>query len=265
VFCRGDSYRSPQTIGEYLSFSFRVFTDISIHIKNGETTAEESTESPQQVPGRFTHLVKKESPLVPRVNGTNMTISLDGLQSSIDPSTIFSRAYGNMKAYQAQAAAAAARHSPATNGHSSAPPTAHAHCPTCGRSVSDPIILPGYTDMSPDSSPLVIPMGPLAAAAFESGMSAVEELKLLKAQVQDVARVCNAVARGDLSQKITVVVQGVVMVQLKDVINTMVYIYIVFSLFISLLNAKILHRWTNWDNSQRKLLVYLKKSELKGK
>ncbi|EKM75241.1 Tco1 HAMP domain related type IA HK [Agaricus bisporus var. burnettii JB137-S8] len=65
-------------------------------------------------------------------------------------------------------------------------------------------------------------MGPLAHAAFESGMSAVEELKLLKAQVQDVARVCNAVARGDLSQKITVPVQGVVMVQLKDVINTMV-------------------------------------------
>ena len=157
-----------------------------------------------------------------------MTISLDGLQSSIDPSTLFSRAYGNMKAYQA----VAARHSPAANGgHSSAPPTAHAHCPTCGRSVSDPIILPGYADMSPDSSPLVIPMGPLAAAAFESGMSAVEELKLLKAQVQDVARVCNAVARGDLSQKITVPVQGVVMVQLKDVINTMVYILSFFFFF----------------------------------
>ena len=161
-----------------------------------------------------------------------MTISLDGLQSSIDPSTLFSRAYGNMKAYQAQAAVAA-RHSPVANGsHSSAPPTAHAHCPTCGRSVSDPILLPGYADLSPDSSPLVIPMGPLAAAAFESGMSAVEELKLLKAQVQDVARVCNAVARGDLSQKITVVVQGVVMVQLKDVINTMVYSFIFFLFFI---------------------------------
>jgi osomolarity two-component system sensor histidine kinase NIK1 len=37
---------------------------------------------------------------------------------------------------------------------------------------------------------LVIPPGPLTAAAFESGMSAVEELKLLKQQVQDVARVC---------------------------------------------------------------------------
>ncbi|KAF8321300.1 hypothetical protein DL93DRAFT_2052095 [Clavulina sp. PMI_390] len=50
----------------------------------------------------------------------------------------------------------------------------------------------------------------------------MEELKLLKAQVQDVARVCRAVASGDLSQKVTVAVQGVVMVQLKDVINTMV-------------------------------------------
>jgi osomolarity two-component system sensor histidine kinase NIK1 len=218
-------------------------------------TVEEA--SPQQGPGKIKS-VKKESPSVPRVNGVNMTISLDGLQSSIDPSTLFSRAYGNMKAYQAQAAL----HSPVPNGgHSSAPPTAHAYCPTCGRSVSDPIMLPGYADISPDSSPLVIPMGPLAAAAFESGMSAVEELKLLKAQVQDVARVCNAVARGDLSQKITVVVQGVVMVQLKDVINTMVYSFI-FS-FILVLNTT--PRWTNWDNSQRKLLVYRRKSELKGK
>ncbi|TFK95926.1 hypothetical protein BDV98DRAFT_598145 [Pterulicium gracile] len=71
-------------------------------------------------------------------------------------------------------------------------------------------------------SPLVVPPGPLATAAYESGMSAMEELRLLKAQVQDVARVCAAVAAGDLSQKITVPVQGIVMVRLKDVINTMV-------------------------------------------
>ena len=38
----------------------------------------------------------------------------------------------------------------------------------------------------------------------------------------DVARVCNAVACGDLSQKITVPVHGDVMVQLKEVINGMV-------------------------------------------
>lgn len=89
--------------------------------------------------------------------------------------------------------------------------------PTCGENGDSNGI------NSNGSSPMIVPsMGPLAHAAFESGMSAVEELKLLKAQVQDVARVCNAVARGDLSQKITVPVQGVVMVQLKDVINTMV-------------------------------------------
>ena len=50
----------------------------------------------------------------------------------------------------------------------------------------------------------------------------MEELKLLKTQVQDVSRVCQAVARGDLSQKITLPVKGNVMIQLKEVINTMV-------------------------------------------
>lgn len=82
-------------------------------------------------------------------------------------------------------------------------------CPTCGRPN---ILLNGYRAFDDQGMPI----------SAESGMSAVEELKLLKAQVQDVARVCRAVAAGDLSQKVTVAVQGVVMVQLKDVINTMV-------------------------------------------
>lgn len=84
-------------------------------------------------------------------------------------------------------------------------------------------------DIDPDTrpcddmeGPLVLPPGLLSAAAFESDISAVEELRLLKAQISDVARVCMAVAEGDLSQKITVPAQGVVMVQLKDVVNTMV-------------------------------------------
>jgi len=71
-------------------------------------------------------------------------------------------------------------------------------CPTCGRPSSfqssntngNNGTQYGYNGISPDGSPLVVPPGPLTAAAFESGMSAVEELKLLKAQVQDVARVC---------------------------------------------------------------------------
>ncbi|RDX46360.1 histidine kinase [Lentinus brumalis] len=110
---------------------------------------------------------------------------------------------------------------------SSAPPSIqadHVSCPGCGRIITDTVTISKIVNMSTGdvSSPLVVPPGPLAAAAFESGMSAVDELKLLKTQVQDVARVCNAVARGDLSQKITVPVQGVVMIQLKDVINAMV-------------------------------------------
>lgn len=161
-----------------------------------------------------------------KAKGANMTISLDGLQSSIDPSKVFTRAYGNMRAHQAILSQVNGNTLLGMNGYNSAPPTATAHCPACGKSISDPLLLSGngqHSEFLPlNSSPLVVPMGPLAAAAFESGMSAVEELKLLKAQVQDVARVCNAVARGDLSQKITVPVQGVVMVQLKDVINTMV-------------------------------------------
>jgi osomolarity two-component system, sensor histidine kinase NIK1 len=136
-----------------------------------------------------------------------MTISLQGLQSGVHP--INGRA---------------------ANGSSlSAPSTSHGDlllCPVCNKAVSDSTTIGKIltaVKASSSGSPLVVPPGgPLATAAFESGMSAVEELHLLKAQVQDVARVCNAVARGDLSQKITVPVQGVVMVQLKDVINGMV-------------------------------------------
>ncbi|KAI0067399.1 hypothetical protein BV25DRAFT_1819727 [Artomyces pyxidatus] len=60
------------------------------------------------------------------------------------------------------------------------------------------------------------------AAPSENGMSATEELGLLKAQISDVARVCNAVKRGDFSQKISVPVEDEAMVQLKDTVNSMV-------------------------------------------
>lgn len=139
----------------------------------------------------------------------SMSLSLDGLPNHIDAATLL-RSF-------------------ASGSSTSAPPTSHIEhmaCPTCGKVITDTLTMSRINssfDGSTNGSPLVVPPGPLAAAAFESGMSAVEELRLLKAQVQDVARVCNAVARGDLSQKITVPVQGVVMVQLKDVINTMVF------------------------------------------
>ena len=58
----------------------------------------------------------------------------------------------------------------------------------------------------------------------EGNLSAMEELKLLKMQVQDVSCVCQVVARSDLFQKITIFVKGNVMIQLKEVINTMVHL-----------------------------------------
>ena len=143
--------------------------------------------------------------------GSPMSISLDGL-NPLDSHRFDSRQYST--------SAGIISWSAPSSSHATSVP-----CPTCGRSLGETAIfsrLHTYTGTGDEGSPLVVPPGPLVAAAFESGLSAVEELRLLKAQVQDVARVCNAVARGDLSQKITVPVQGVVMVQLKDVINTMV-------------------------------------------
>lgn len=109
-----------------------------------------------------------------------------------------------------------------------------------------PMIL---TPEQPDAGPESV-IRAIERNAEETGLSAEEELRLLKAQVQDIARVCKvseprrlnetlllyltlvhlpgpplhyqAVAFGDLSQHILVPVQGPVMVELKDIINQMV-------------------------------------------
>ncbi|KAJ7440356.1 hypothetical protein B0H11DRAFT_2293007 [Mycena galericulata] len=98
-----------------------------------------------------------------------------------------------------------------------------ATCPACGHRAYhvNGDAAGGYVGYA--ESPGVVPTGgALASAASQGGMDALEELRLLKDQVRDVSRVCNAVATGDLTQKITVRVQGDLMVQLKKVINTMV-------------------------------------------
>ncbi|KAL4265422.1 hypothetical protein AB1N83_002757 [Pleurotus pulmonarius] len=69
---------------------------------------------------------------------------------------------------------------------------------------------------------LILPPGPLTTTGFESGVGSLEEMRMLKSQIGDIARVCSAVTRGDLSQKVTTPVRGVVMSQLKDVVNGMV-------------------------------------------
>jgi len=78
------------------------------------------------------------------------------------------------------------------------------------------------TVRTPEAIVDVDPLEMLERYNDESGLSAEEELRLLKAQVQDIARVCKAVALGDLTQHITVPVQGHVMVELKEIINQMV-------------------------------------------
>ncbi|KAH6901657.1 hypothetical protein BKA70DRAFT_1229813 [Coprinopsis sp. MPI-PUGE-AT-0042] len=77
---------------------------------------------------------------------------------------------------------------------------------------------------SPSVYPSITSLPPETLTDAEDGppISVTEELQLLKMQVTDVARVCNAVARGDLSKKITAPVWGALMVQLKDVVNGMV-------------------------------------------
>lgn len=92
-----------------------------------------------------------------------------------------------------------------TNTGPSSKSTNGSSCPTCHRSFRDslPITPMNHLTISRPSS------------SADSPMSAETELDLLKAQVQDIARVCKAVALGDLTQKIIVPVKGQEMIELK--------------------------------------------------
>lgn len=67
----------------------------------------------------------------------------------------------------------------------------HNHCPVCGHPPSRV----RTTSHSPTGSPQIVPPGPLLDAAAEGGISAWDELTMLKDQVQDVARVCKVCHR----------------------------------------------------------------------
>ena len=98
-----------------------------------------------------------------------------------------------MEAHQVQAAAAVPTTVPPLT--VTAPPTTHARCcPTCGRSVSDPPILP---------------MVPLTATASD-----------LTNQVRSIAQVTKAVAGGDLTKRIEVEASGEIF-ELKETVNGM--------------------------------------------
>ena len=87
-------------------------------------------------------------------------------------------------------------------------------CPTCSRSTAMSSTSPTTTTLVSTSNP---PMN-----GRDSPLSPEKELELLRAQVRDIARVCRAVAMGDLENKITVPVEGPIMSELKEVINGMV-------------------------------------------
>ncbi|KAH8797170.1 hypothetical protein DL96DRAFT_1825327 [Flagelloscypha sp. PMI_526] len=107
--------------------------------------------------------------------------------------------------------------------NSSSSPSSYSHTPTAFLSQTLVLQQNWTCPVHGTTHPMFVdPHGPLAKAAQFSGLSAVEELGLLKAQVEHVSCVCKAVALGDLSQKITVQVKGEVMAQLKDVINSII-------------------------------------------
>ena len=161
-----------------------------------------------------------------------MTISLDGLSSNLDPAKMFAWTHNNGTS-------------------TSAPQTSHADhvmCPTCGKAITDSITMSKLSSTftgSPSGSPLVVPPGPLAAAAFESGMSGFDEecqcayhtfmryvaktlnnysqkiANNLTDQVRSISEVTKAVALGDLGKTVEVDVQGE-MLDLKMTVNSMV-------------------------------------------
>jgi hypothetical protein len=99
----------------------------------------------------------------------------------------------------------------ATNGPSKIDPPVEngvqTPCQTCRRSSRDLPITP--------MNHLTISRAVPSSEDNHAPMSAETELDLLKAQVQDIARVCKAVALGDLTQKIIVPVKGQEMIELK--------------------------------------------------
>ncbi|KAF5350073.1 hypothetical protein D9756_009275 [Leucocoprinus leucothites] len=161
------------------------------------TTFSPSPSSSSSTPKQSNSKSKSDrSSATPTTNRTRSkpSLSLGTLPNLFEMCQLFSSLSGLQPTLAAHAQAVA------SNGNLNGPtPTPPIHCPFCHRGWG------GRSGglISADSSSMIVPsMGPLAAAV-ESGTSAVEELKLLKAQVSDVAR-------------------GVVMVQLKDVVNTMV-------------------------------------------
>ncbi len=89
-----------------------------------------------------------------------------------------------------------------------------------GDLVTDNNIPQAPSHQAAPSISLPIDPNPITPGTSDPDTSATDELSNLKAQVQGISNVCYALARGDLSQKITVTVQDAALVQVKDAINS---------------------------------------------
>ena len=116
----------------------------------------------------------RQPPGKKRARPVHTTISLKDIKNEIDPAKLFERDLPKTMS--------SPRSEPVTL-------TAENHkCPHCGHELGRFPFSQGstrYPDYEPDSPSIVPTHGPLATAAKEGDLSSMEELKLLKTQVQE--------------------------------------------------------------------------------
>ncbi|KAI0915220.1 hypothetical protein AcV7_008414 [Taiwanofungus camphoratus] len=98
----------------------------------------------------------------------------------------------------------------------------YASCPSCGQPITDSETLAKVA--APLAEPISLRLTFLRRSEVSlpnNRFSVEEELQMLKAVVQDAIRVCNAVIRGDFTQRMTVQVLGIVPFQIKERINSL--------------------------------------------
>ncbi|KAH9475099.1 Hybrid signal transduction histidine kinase J [Psilocybe cubensis] len=96
------------------------------------------------------------------------------------------------------------------------------HCPNCGNSFERSPLLHTNLQDGTEDTPQAVPSSIVADSSDEIVFRPGEEIRLLKSQLEDVARVCESVSRGNLGHKITSPVEGGIMAQVKDSVNSMV-------------------------------------------
>lgn len=96
-------------------------------------------------------------------------------------------------------------------------------CPICEKPVTDSETLAKVAVPLAEPVSLRLHFLRQSMVSLPNGeLSVEEELQMIKAIVQDAVRVCNAILRGDFTQRMTVQVLGIVPFQIKERINILV-------------------------------------------